>query len=156
MSGWNSVHEALISAAWARLEEAAIGLNGANDVEWPNKALTPPATNTGVFSQPVWAKVSIITNPGVPVTQGQQGKDEVDGILQIDLNQPKNTGDSEVRTALGALENYFTPGRVLSKDGEDVTVSSCGRVPGRVIDDRHFRVSLSVSWYARVQRQLLT
>jgi hypothetical protein len=90
------------------------------------------------------------------VTQGEEGKDEFTGILQIDLNQPKNTGDSEVRKGLGPLENYFTAGRALSKDGEDAIITSVGRIPGRVVDDRFYRMSVSVSWYARVQRQPLT
>lgn len=156
MAGWNSVIEALRTAAWNRLEEAAIGLDGLTEVEWPNFKFTPPQANTGVFEQPVWAKVSIVNNQAEPVTQGLEGKDQMEGFLQIDLNQPKDTGDSEVRTALAALENYFTAGRSLTMDGESAVIQGVGRLPGRIIDDRYYRVSLNVSWYARIQRQPLT
>jgi hypothetical protein len=149
-----------MQAAWNRLEAA--GLNGAGadgrhtHIAWPNLEFNPPQTNPTGFDRPVWAAVHYLPSEATPVTLGSQGKDETTGILQIDANQPRGTGDSQVRALLTALENYFTPGRTLTNGGEDVTVTAVGRTPGRVVDDRHYRVSLSVSWYARVQRPLIT
>lgn len=157
---WNSIQEALIEAALTQLTAMGLGVTGADGrhthIEWPNLAFTPPRNPVGGFTQPVWAKVSFIPGATEPVTLGEQGKDEMVGILQIDLNQPVDTGDADVRAALTPLENYFTPGRTLSKDGEDATVTASGRTPGRTIESTYYRVSLSVSWYARTQRPTIT
>ncbi len=58
-------------------------------VAWPNKSFTPPASGP-------WAAIHFIPTQPVVATCGIGGDDEVDGIFQVDLNYPPNSGTAAI------------------------------------------------------------
>lgn len=147
---WNDVRKALFEAARARIDAVI----GENRIAWPNvKFEIPTSVPPETFTYPVWCAVHYLPNTPTPITMGQEGEDETEGLLQIDVNQPRNTGQEDIEQVLTPLENYFTAGRILSKNSQETSIISCGRSPGRVVEDKHYRVSLEITWYSRLNRQ---
>jgi hypothetical protein len=117
----------------------------------------PIAQENVAFNKPTdgspWASVWIIPSPdGVrAVTLGDDGEDEHVGIVQLDLNYPTGRGVDDVRAKGDQVAAFFSVGKALSSGVAKVTVSSCSRSRGREVEG-WYRVSMTISWYARVPR----
>ncbi|QNN97184.1 hypothetical protein P9A51_gp29 [Xanthomonas phage Xp12] len=115
----------------------------------------PYAVPNAPFDKPSdqspWASVFIMGNQPSVATLGNEGQDAHDGILQIDLNYPLNTGEAAVTAKADELTDYFKAGKRLAHSGVELTVASCGRSRGREVDG-WYRVSMTVTWFARVSR----
>ena len=115
----------------------------------------PYAAENSPFSKPTdqspWAAVHIFMNQPSVATLGAEGQDAHDGIMQIDLNYPLNTGEAAVTAKADGLTDFFKAGKRLAHSGVELTVASCGRSRGREVDG-WYRVSMTVTWFARVSR----
>lgn len=117
----------------------------------------PIAQENAPFDKPTdgspWAAAFVVPSPGGvrAVTCGEQGEDEQVGYMQIDLNYPLHRGVAAARTKGDAVSEHFPLGRALSHGVARVTVASCSRSRGLEVDG-WYRVSITVSWYARVPR----
>ena len=115
----------------------------------------PYAAENSPFSKPTdqspWAAVHIFMNQPSVATLGTEGQDAHDGIMQIDLNYPLNTGEAAVTAKADGLTDFFKAGKRLAHSGVELTVSSCGRSRGREVEG-WYRVSMTVTWFARVSR----
>lgn len=115
----------------------------------------PYALENAPFDKPEpqspWAAVHIIMNQPFVATLGAEGQDGHDGILQIDLNYPLNTGEAAVTAKADELSDFFKAGKRLAHSGVELTVASCGRSRGREVDG-WYRVSMTIAWFARVSR----
>lgn len=114
----------------------------------------PTEYENGQFTKPTrdkWAKLSFLPNVPSVVTLGDEGQDEADGILQIDLNYPQGTGDAEARADFEELRAAFPAGTYYTSDGQSVMVMNCGRSQGRLVD-QWFRVSTTIYWTAHIPR----
>jgi len=98
-----------------------------------------------------WAKVTVVAADRYPVTLGDQGEDQHDGFMQVDLSYPTDSGTYDVLTKAGVLEVYFKAGRKLTYNGQAVTVLGASRSSGRYVDG-WYRVSVTINWYARTSR----
>lgn len=98
-----------------------------------------------------WAAAFPFINQPSVATLGSEGQDAFDGILQIDLNYPLNTGEAAVTAKADGLYQYFKAGKRLAYSGVELTVTSCGRSRGREVDG-WYRVSMTISWFSRVSR----
>lgn len=98
-----------------------------------------------------WASVFILPNQPSVATLGDEGEDAHDGIMQIDLNYPLGKGDGLQRAKADHVASFFKAGKRLLYQGVFVTVASCGRSRGREVDG-WYRVSMTVTWFARVPR----
>jgi len=98
-----------------------------------------------------WAAVFILPNQPSVATLGYEGEDAHDGIVQIDLNYPLGKGEAAVRAKADQVASFFKAGRRLSYQGAYATVSSCGRSRGREVDG-WYRVSMTITWFARIPR----
>jgi len=107
-----------------------------------------------IGTAPIWIRVSYIPNEPTPVTLGLQGEDDMEGILQIDLNIDSGKGTGDLFPIVDQLRNHFTAGRIFAYDGQEVTIRSCGRGVGRMVDS-YYRIPVSVIWYSRIQRNLI-
>lgn len=107
------------------------------------------------FDKPVgatpWAAVFIMTNQPSVATMGYDGQDAHDGILQIDLNYPLLTGEAAVSAKADELHDFYKAGKRFASADAEVTIASCGRSRGREVDG-WYRVSMTISWFARVAR----
>lgn len=119
----------------------------------------PLAVDNARFEAPAdgspWAAYFFVPAEGASavkaVTLGADGEDEHLGIAQVDLNYPLYEGVGAARAKLDQLALAFPIGRKLSHGVAVVTVVSCSRSRGREVDG-WYRVSLSISWFARVPR----
>lgn len=115
----------------------------------------PLAVENAKFDKPTdgspWAAVFIIPNQPSVATLGDEGEDAHDGIVQIDLNYPLGKGEAAVRAKADQVASFFKAGKRLPYQGVFATVSSCGRSRGREVDG-WYRVSMTVTWFARVPR----
>lgn len=115
----------------------------------------PYAVENSPFTKPTgqspWAAVYVLMNQPSVATLGDEGQDAHDGILQIDLNYPLNTGEAAVTAKADELTDFFKAGKRLASSGVELTVASCGRSRGREVDG-WYRVSMTVTWFARVSR----
>jgi hypothetical protein len=137
------VKAAVINAVKTRL--ALLG--GANHTAWPNKRYQP--------GNALWYSVHYVPNNPTPVTLGSQGEDNLQGFVQIDVNILTDTGEKTQTDALNSLEAWFVAGRKLTFDGQSVVVTSAARAQG-MNSGAYWKVPLSIYFYARYQRPLLT
>ena len=103
----------------------------------------------------IWAGVFFVPNKVVVGTLGDIGLDVVDGLLQIDLNGPLNSGDGDLSEAADDLRCHFPAGKNFTFAEQNVTVSSASRSNGRVAHE-FYRISVTIAWYARLLRIQLT
>ena len=115
----------------------------------------PYAAENSPFTKPTdqspWASAFVLMNQPSVATLGDEGQDAHDGILQIDLNYPLMTGEAAVTAKADELSDFFKAGKRLAHSGVELTVASCGRSRGREVDG-WYRVSMTVTWFARVSR----
>jgi hypothetical protein len=116
----------------------------ATRVAWENKAFTPPQ------AQP-WMSFFFIPVDERILTLGAEGYDQIDGLVQIDLNQPSGTGEGATRKTINELRTCFKP-RVLLYSGQSVTILSRTRGGGRITDG-FFRIPFTVRWRSTLTRQ---
>ena len=114
----------------------------------------PTEYENAVFTKPTnskWARLWFIPNQPVPNTLGTSGEDEATGILQIDLNYPRNTGTRESIADFEEIRAAFPAGNAYTRDGQTVQALNCGRSQGRLVDN-WYRVSITISWWALIPR----
>lgn len=122
-------------------------VNGAffssSNVAWENKKFDPPANP--------WARFTYIPNQPEVATLGDEGQDELTGILQIDLNYPQDNGLKDVSDKYESIRTIFAPGNIFTHAGQWVRISSCGRSHGRIVDN-YYRVTITIMFYAYINR----
>lgn len=112
---------------------------------YENVKFTPPASSK-------WARVFFMPNLPSVETLGEVGEDKVDGIVQVDLNYPMDSGDGAARDDFETFRGVFYAGSRPTKDSQQAVVLSCGRSSGRPVDG-WYRVSITITWYALIPRQ---
>lgn len=116
---------------------------------------TPLATENSPFNKPAaglpWAAVFVMPSQPSVATLGTEGQDNHDGVMQLDLNYPVKTGEAAVTAKADTLADFFKAGVRLYYQGVELTILSCGRSRGREVDG-FWRVSITISWFARVPR----
>lgn len=117
-------------------------------VKWPNVKFDPPEAAT-------WFGVHFLPADRSVATLGDGGFDRATGILQIDVDIPLDSGEEALEEKITALENQFVPGRIAVYQNQKAVIAACRRVPGREAFGR-WRASLSIDYYADIQRQLPT
>lgn len=115
-------------------------------ISWPNVSFTPP--------QGIWFEVfySEISDRGI--TCGLGGENEVEGIIQITVNVPLDSGEKATMDALNALESWFTPGQSYIRAGQEITVRRASRHDG-FSNSAVWKTPLSVYIYGRYARPAL-
>lgn len=111
---------------------------------YENKHFTPD-------NDSAWAAVSIVPNQPSVATLGDDGTDNHDGFLQIDLNYPLNGGDGAVLAKADEIRAYFKAGARFRYGGQTVVITSCGRSHGREVRGM-YQMILTINWYARTAR----
>lgn len=128
------------SALVARYQAGAFGLNTA----YENRKESPAAGSP-------WAAIHFIPAQPFAATQGTQGSDRFDGILQIDLNYPVGTGEGEILAKATEILQQFKAGTQLSYSGQSVTLKASGQSQGNIINSQ-YRITIDAGWYANVSR----
>lgn len=114
----------------------------------------PMAFENAAFNKPAnspWASVFVLPNQPSVGSLGSGGTDVHTGIMQVDVNVPVGSGESVILQKADAVSAYFTAGKRLIYNAQEVLVRSCGRSSGRNVDG-WYRISLTIDWYAQTPR----
>lgn len=98
-----------------------------------------------------WCHLFFLPNLPSVGSLGVGGRDEIDGIFQIDLNYKIGTGTMEIGHLSDMIRQDFKAGTKLNFNGQEVLIVNCGRNGGRVVNG-WFKISVSVQWYAQLVR----
>lgn len=126
------------------LIQAVETLDAATPKGYPNKQLKDPPNS-------LWLAMHNMRANSRPVTLGDAGEDNHDGIFQIDINVPESEGSGNATNKADVFASFFTAGRALVYNGQNVRVISSSLSPGRYVGG-YYRLSLNVRYYARTVR----
>jgi hypothetical protein len=113
-------------------------------VRWENVAFQEPESG-------YWAAVGFWPGEPETATLGGEGQEELTGWLQVDLNAPPNNGEAALLDAYADLRAAFPPGEAFLDSGVTTTIISCGRSPGRRVDE-NYRISVTIRFRARYNK----
>ena len=134
----------LNSVQYALLKAVSLCLQG-----WPlaeeNKSFRPQGGRK-------WAAVSFLPRQPAAAALGEDGPDEVRGLVQIDLNYPVGLGAEQPRHDFELIRRTFYAGARFYHDGQAVLTTNCGRAVGQ-IEDGCYRVPVTISWFAHIERR---
>lgn len=135
-------------ANYIDIEKALIAAVSAVD---PTTPRAYPNDELTVKPDGLWLNINNLRAESSPVTLGDAGEDNHPGILQIDINYPMNKGSKEVLAKADTIIAYFTSGRTLLYNSQEVKILRCSLSPGRYVGG-YYRISVSVNYYARTTR----
>ena len=125
----------------AALETALNGMSPALATAWENVAFTPTAGSA-------YQRVTFM--PATPVNNEISANYREEGILQIDLCYPINTGPAAAEARAELTRSRFRRGTSFASGGVTTTVSDVPEVhPGRIEGDRYIR-QIDVPVFAHV------
>ena len=101
--------------------------------------------------QALWLQLHNLRGNSAPATLGDRGEDNHPGVLQIDINYPEGKGSKQVLAKADTFASFFTAGKSLSYNAQEIKVLSSSIGPGRYVGG-YYRVSVSVNYYARTTR----
>lgn len=118
----------------AALDTQLSTLSGGYDIAWPNTTYEP-VTNT------IYLRPNFIPDDTIQVTLGTNGKDETQGIYQIDIVSPRGSGRT---TLTDNVADHFKRGTVLTYNNLKLRVRSVSIAPA-INDGAWFFVPVSVN-----------
>jgi hypothetical protein len=104
-------------------------------VAFPNVPYKPQAGTT-------YLRASFLPAETVQASMGANGKDETNGIYQIDVVVPRGTGRPQL---IDTVADVFKRGTVLSYNSISVRVRSVSMSPA-ILDDEWYFVPISVNF----------
>lgn len=110
-------------------------------VQEPNTALTNPPSA-------LWLALHLLPTLSEPVTLGENGEDNHEGLFQIDINYPLNSGLGEVLLMADRIAKDYVAGTTLTYNGSQVKIMGSSLSPGRVAGG-FYKASLTIRYYAR-------
>lgn len=133
----NDVQHALLQAVSQTLES------------WPLAEENKPFRPQGGRK---WAAVHFLPRLPAAAALGENGSDEVRGLVQIDLNYPTATGTDQARRDFELIRQAFHAGARFDHSGQQVLITNCGRAVGQHTDG-YYRVPVTISWFAHIERR---
>lgn len=133
----------------AALINAYLAVDSTTPTGFPNK----PLPQEDKPESGLWAEVHNLPAISTVATLGNQGEDNNPGVLQIDLNYPRDKGTGVLLQKADELGSAFPAGTKLTYNGQVVTITSCSLAPIRYLGG-DARISLSLTYYARTFRNL--
>lgn len=128
------------------LQDAVLAGNYAAVVGRMNSAVENPPSE-------LWLQMFNLPASTDPVTVGEGGEDNYEGVLQIDISCPLNQGTGSITQKADEIAKDFAAGKVFTYNGTNVSIRGSSLSPGRVAGG-FYKVSLSIRYYARHQRNL--
>lgn len=110
-----------------------------------------PGAELEAYPEGLWLQLFNMRAESAPITLGDKGEDNHPGVLQIDINYPKGHGTGHVLQKADELAAFFTAGKSLSYNTQEVKVQSSSLSSGRYVGG-YYRVSLTINYYARTTR----
>jgi len=110
------------------------------EIEYENAGFEAPADDN-------YLSVYFVTNDTTAASLGDNGLNETDGFLQIDLNWQPETGEYDQSVLIAQLATAFKIGRAFVSNDVTTKIRSFRSVPGRKVNN-YWRMSASIIWYS--------
>ncbi len=98
-----------------------------------------------------WIGIYFMPNQSIGTTLGDDGLNETTGILQVDLNWPLNTGDSEQAALISQLYSAFNLGKEFISNDVSTKITRFGPTAGVEVNS-YWRISVTIGWYSFSKR----
>ena len=132
-----SIEASIQAALFARA--ASLVLSPVHPVAWPNMSFTPPANKK-------YLRVSHLPNVTDRLFINSNGRHRHQGILQITVCAPLNSGESAAREIAGQVANHFPVDAHLSSGGIAVRITKRPNIASAQITDTEIQIPVSISY----------
>lgn len=132
-----TVESSIATALMARV--ASLVLLPVHPVAFPNMAFTPPANKK-------YVRVTHFPNTTDRLYLGNSDPHRHQGILQISVVAPLNSGESAARELAGQIADHFPAGLTLHSGGVQVKVTKRPNTGSAVIDTTEIRIPVSIAY----------
>lgn len=129
----SSIQAALFTRA------AALVLSPVHPIAWPNLVFSPPADKR-------YLRVTHFTNTTERLFIGDNSPHRHQGILQIMVCGPLNSGESAVRELAGLVASHFPSSLRLTSGGCTVRITKRANVASALITDTEIQVPVSIAY----------
>ncbi|MDF2797516.1 MAG: hypothetical protein K0R85_260 [Devosia sp.] len=130
--------EASIQAAlFARM--ASLVISPAHPISWPNVSFTPPASKR-------YLRVSHLPNATERLFINSGGKHRHQGILQVMVCAPLNSGEAAAMEIAGLMADHFPVDHQLGGDGLQVRIPKRPNVAAAMIADTELQIPVSIAY----------
>jgi len=102
-------------------------------------------TRNQVKSTTAFSRVTLLPASAVQLTVGQHGRDRVEGLLQVDLFHPIDTGIAAPNALADAVVAHFPRGTTLTDGATTVHVGTVSRLTGGRIE-AFYQTPVQVRW----------
>lgn len=119
-----------------------VGVIDAN-LPYPTQYPNLPVQQNGAPHEPSdepWVRVTILSMEDGVSTLGAGGRDEVVGVMQIDIFTPKQSGDIKSYEIMQEIRAIFERGKVLQDNGQYVRIISAGSRQGQDETNWHSQI----------------
>lgn len=134
-----SIEASIQAALFARA--ASLVLSPVHQVAWPNMAFTPPANKK-------YVRVTHFPNTTDRLYLGNSAPHRHQGILQLTVVAPINSGESAARELAGQVAYHFPAGLQLNSGGVHLKITKRPNTGSVVIDTAEIRVPVSIAYRA--------
>jgi len=118
---------------------ASLVLSPVHPVSWPNVAFTPPANKK-------YVRVTHFPNTTDRLYLGNSDPHRHQGILQLTVVAPLNSGESAAREIAGQVADHFPTGLTLHSGGVQVKITKRANTGSVVIDTTEIRIPVSIAY----------
>lgn len=139
MANYTDIQKALVAAV--------ITADPTTPKGYPNR----PLDDNDKPTNGIWLQMHNLRGESLPATLGNAGEDNHPGLFQIDVNYPRNVGDGPLLQKVDEIASFFTAGKLLTYNTQNVRVQSTSVTQARVVGG-YFRISVTVTYYARTFR----
>ena len=108
--------------------------------KWPNAPFRVP-------NDAPWLRATIIDMNDSVRTLGSGGRNRIDGLLQLDVFVPKNSGDVVLMGIVDQLGAIFQSGKELTHNGQVVRINSASNREG-MDEETWYRRIIEVDFYS--------
>lgn len=139
----------------AKIDEALLatyvaGLFGL-PTAYPNMGAVDEYSNPVQPAGEPWARVSILPSRPVVATLGPGGKDEFNGVMQVDLFYPRNTGSGEANAKADEIITTFKAGTTHAAGAVTVHSDGAGRVRAVDLPD-WYQTIIEIAFHSWLER----
>src|SRR3546814_4961761 len=120
---------------------ASLVLNPVHPVAWPNVSFVPPANKK-------YLRVSHLPNTTDRLFVGNSDPHQHQGILQIMVCAPLNSGEAAARELAGLVANHFPTGLALHSGGVQVKITKRATIASALITTTELQIPVSIEYRA--------
>jgi hypothetical protein len=126
----------------AALESALNGMSPALSTAWENHAFTPPAVST-----PYQRAFLLAARPDNQVFGSAYFEQ---GIFQIDLMYPQQSGSAAAAARAELLRSTFSRGASFTSGGVTVRISDTPEVMPGMNEESRYRITVKIRFFAQI------